>query len=255
MDKRFTFNEDAKNYDMFRPTYCDELFDNIINYTGLDTTKYALEIGIGTGQATRPILGTGCYLTAIELGEKLAAYSKNKFSDYKKFTIHNISFEEYKYSRESIDLVYSGTAFHWIAEEVGYKNVYDMLKSGGTIALFWNRPSGGENEVYEEIQSVYRKYMPDAKSRKHMPDQHIYDERIETIKKYGFIDIQFKLMHQTRKFNAEDYISLLNTYSDHHILSEDIKVPFYEEIMSVINKYGGNLEVYDTIDLYLAKKP
>ncbi|HHT97741.1 MAG TPA: SAM-dependent methyltransferase, partial [Clostridiales bacterium] len=66
MDKRLAFDEDAKNYDTFRPTYCKELFDNIINYTILDKTKYAIEIGIGTGQATKPILETGCYLTAIE---------------------------------------------------------------------------------------------------------------------------------------------------------------------------------------------
>ncbi|HHX59133.1 MAG TPA: class I SAM-dependent methyltransferase [Epulopiscium sp.] len=255
MDKRLTFNEDAKNYDMFRPTYCKELFDNIINYTRLDKTKYALEVGIGTGQATKPILETGCYLTAIELGENLATYSKNKFGDYKKFTIHNISFEQYMHIPENIDLVYSGTAFHWIPEEMGYKKVYDMLRSGGTIALFWNRPSGGESEVYEEIQSVYRKYMPDVKPTKNMLNQHIYDETIETIKKYGFVDIQFKLMHQTRKFNAEDYISLLETYSDHRILSVDIKVPFYKEIMSIINNHGDDLKIYDTIDLYLAKKP
>lgn len=255
MDKRLTFNEDAKNYDMFRPTYCKELFDNIINYTRLDKTKHAVEIGIGTGQATKPILETGCYLTAIELGENLAAYSKNKFSDYKKITIHNISFEEYMYTPESIDLVYSGTAFHWIAEEVGYKKAYDMLRSGGTIALFWNRPSGGESEVYyEEIQSVYRKYMSDAKLREYTPDQHIYDERMETIKKYGFVDIQFKLMHQTRKFNAEDYISLLETYSDHRVLSEAIKVPFYKEIMSIINNYGGAKMVQSIIHIALVVK-
>lgn len=30
MDKRFTFNEDVKNYDRWRPRYCKELFNDII---------------------------------------------------------------------------------------------------------------------------------------------------------------------------------------------------------------------------------
>lgn len=30
MDKRFTFNEDAMNYEKWRPNYCDELFHVIM---------------------------------------------------------------------------------------------------------------------------------------------------------------------------------------------------------------------------------
>jgi 16S rRNA A1518/A1519 N6-dimethyltransferase RsmA/KsgA/DIM1 with predicted DNA glycosylase/AP lyase activity len=44
-----------------------------------------LEVGIGTGQATLPILETSCSLTAIELGYHLAEFSKCKFKNYKKF--------------------------------------------------------------------------------------------------------------------------------------------------------------------------
>lgn len=195
MDKRFSFNEDVKNYDKFRPTYCEELFQNIINYSQLDKSKHVLEIGIGTGQATKPILNTGCYLTAIELGDNLAEYSEKKFARFRNFTVENISFEDYAHISNSINLIYSATAFHWIEEEVGYPKVYDMLRSGGTLALFWNRPSSGKGNVYENIQSVYRKYMPNYKLRKHKPNQRIYDERIETIKKYDFVDIEFQSFH------------------------------------------------------------
>ena len=33
MDKRFTFNEDAMNYEKWRPTYCEELFHVIMEYS------------------------------------------------------------------------------------------------------------------------------------------------------------------------------------------------------------------------------
>lgn len=58
--KRMTFNEDVENYDKFRPTYPRELFREIIDYANLDLKKHSLEIEIGIGKATTPILETGC---------------------------------------------------------------------------------------------------------------------------------------------------------------------------------------------------
>lgn len=250
-----TFNEDVKNYDRFRPTYTKELFDNIIHYSSLDKTKEALEIGIGTGQATTPILQTGCSLTAIELGDNLASYCENKFREYDNFTIHNTSFEDYHYAPNSVGLIYSGTAFHWIPEEIGYTKVFDMLKRGGTLALFWNRPSiKKDSTIYNEIQLIYKKYSPTYEPPVE-DKQDKYNRIMESIRKYGFVDLQFKLIHQTRSFNAEDYISLLNTYSDHRVMPKDIRLAFEEEMRATINKHGGVLTIYDTMDLYLAKKP
>ena len=77
MDLRVTFNVDAQNYDTYRPTYPKELFLDIIQYSGISFGKNALEIGVGTGQATEPILGNGCNVKAIELGNNLAQYVKN----------------------------------------------------------------------------------------------------------------------------------------------------------------------------------
>ena len=76
MDLRLTFNEVPEEYDRLRPQYPDTLSVDVIQYSALDKTKKALEIGIGTGQATLPFLKTGCELTAIELGDKLAEFSK-----------------------------------------------------------------------------------------------------------------------------------------------------------------------------------
>lgn len=250
------FNEDEKNYDKFRPTYIEQLFKDVIDYTCLNTDKQAVEIGIGTGQATTPILQTGCFVTAIELGDKLAAYSKNKFSKYINFQIENISFEDCICESDSIDLVYSATAFHWIPEEIGYNKIFNMLKSGGAIALWWNRPfiARDDDLLHKGIQLIYSKY-GFSKASPIEDKQDKYNQIIATIKKYGFVDLQFKLFNQTRKFNADDYISLLKTYSDHRSLPSSVKGEFYKEIKSAIDKFGGVINVYDTIDLYLAKKP
>ncbi|WP_310829498.1 class I SAM-dependent methyltransferase [Paenibacillus pedocola] len=255
MDKRLTFNEDVENYDKWRPTYCEELFEDIMAYSQIGQGKKALEIGIGTGQATRPFLNTGCELTAIELGKDLAAYSKLKFQEYKNFTVCNTAFEEFEYPDDSVDLVYSATAFHWIPEATSYPKVSKLLKTNGTLALFWNRPfvARENDELHQNIQSIYQKYRP-ANTKIIENDTERYNYILKTIQGYGFRDVVFKLYHLTRRFPSADYIALLNSYSDHRSMPSAAKEGLEAEIKEAIMNFGDVLSVYDTIDLYLARK-
>ncbi|HAT4125468.1 TPA: class I SAM-dependent methyltransferase [Clostridium perfringens] len=255
MDKRFTFNEDVMNYEKWRPTYCEELFHDIMEYSKLDRNKKALEIGIGTGQATLPFLKTGCDLRAIELGENLAEFSKNKFKDYKNFNILNVPFEDFKCDENTFDLIYSATAFHWIDENIGYPKALKLLKPGGTLALFWNKPFIGRKDdlLHQKIQSIYERYKP-SKAKPIENDEEHYKELLEKLRKYGFKDVELKLYHKTRAFNACDYISLLNTYSDYIAMNPNIKEHFEKEIRQAILDNNNSLKIYDTMELYLARK-
>jgi len=253
---RLKFNEDEANYDKWRPTYVPELFDEIIGYSGINETKQALEIGIGTGQATLPILQTKCKLTAIEVGEKLAEYSRRKFASFNNFEVVNIDFEGFCGNNNTFDLIYSATAFHWIPEEVGYTKVFDLLKSGGFLALFWNHPFVNRTDdlLHSEIRKVYNKYRPTDKQPVEF-DKNDCTKTVEIIEHYGFTNSYSKLFFQARTFTAEGYIALLNTYSDHRALPENVKNGLENEITFAINSFGGKLHIYDTMDLYLAQKP
>lgn len=249
MDKRFTFNEDVKNYDKWRPTYCKELFNDIIQYSELNQNKKVIEVGIGTGQATVPFLMTGCDVTAIELGKNLTEYSKEKFKEYKNFSVYNSSFEDFECDDNSFDILYSATAFHWILEEIGYPKALKLLKNDGTLALFWNKPSVNREDdlLHQKIQSIYQKYA--------LPNETTgYNKIPKTIESYGFRDLEVKLYHQIRVFNSSDYISLLNTYSDHRSMGDSTKQLLYNEIENAILENGNVLNVYDAIELYLSRK-
>jgi uncharacterized protein YeaO (DUF488 family) len=56
MDLRKSFDSEVANYDKWRPRYCNELFNDIIEYSKLGSQKECIEVGCGTGQATEPIL-------------------------------------------------------------------------------------------------------------------------------------------------------------------------------------------------------
>ncbi len=256
MDLRLTFNEVAAEYDRWRPTYVPQLFTDLVDFSNLNQSSRVLEIGIGTGQATLPILQTNCHLTAVELGGELAEYSRRKFVDYRNLEIKTMAFEVYECPDNEFDMIYSATAFHWIPENIGYPKVFRLLKRGGVFARFANHPyKDKENEPLDAaIQKVYAEYMAYSVGKTEYNEEKCM-EIVDTIKKYGFIDVSLKLYYRTRTFDAEGYVSLLNTYSDHRALRADQRILFFEAIKDVINSFGGKINVYDTIDLQLARKP
>ena len=71
MELRTVFDTIPEHFDRYRPRYCAELFDALIAYAEIASGKSVLELGPGTGQATEPVLNTGCDYHAIELGEHL----------------------------------------------------------------------------------------------------------------------------------------------------------------------------------------
>ena len=256
MDLRFTFNEDVINYDRMRPTYGQKIFDDIINYSELNNLKSALEVGIGTGQATLPILKTGCKVTAVELGKNMAEYVKQKFLEFGNFEVFNLDFERFSAEDDTYDIIYSATAFHWIPEEIGFTKAYRLLKPNGTIALFWNHPfvNRQDEALHNEIRRIYEKYRPNGQAPVEF-DESMCSKYADILNEYGFKNIETRIYRQTRGLSADEYISLLNTYSDHRTLDIDIKNGLENEIKKAINKLGGELVIYDTIDLYLARKP
>ena len=251
-----TFDTVASAYDKFRPSYSDELYEMIFNYITLNESCYAVEVGIGSGQATLPILKTGCNVTAVEYGKEFSELCKEKFKEYPKFSVITNKFEDTIFSDDTYDLVYSASAFHWIAENIGYEKVFSMLKSGGAFARFANHPYPAKDNLplFEEIQSIYGEYYHNKKP----PIEYTEERAAQTAKiaeKYGFTDIKYALFHRTRTFSASEYCALLGTYSDHIAIKENIRKEFFSKIEDAINDYGGSITVYDTIDLQLARKP
>jgi SAM-dependent methyltransferase len=254
LDFRKIFDSIPDEFDKWRPRYCYELFTDLIEYAKLDSSKTALEVGPGTGQATKPILNTGCSYLAIELGENFVDFTKNKFSTFDNFQIVNADFETYDFGRDRFDLVFSAAAFQWIPEKIGYPKAYDILKSNGTFAMFMMRPDmrpgGGytDEPLYSKIQEVFAEFFrPEIEYTCKLD----YDAR----EIYGFTNLECRQYYKTREYNADDYVSLIGTHSDHLTLREPYKTKFFNGIRDVIINSGNKIIIYDKIVLYLARKP
>ena len=256
MELRRTLDEDAANYDRYRPGYPPELFEEITRYAALGPESRALEIGIGTGQATSPILKTGCRVTAIELGENLSRFARKNFSGESGLEIITGDFITLPLSHNSYDLIYCATAFHWLPEEVAYPKILSILRPGGAVALFWNHPfPNREGDSTNDInRKVYHKYRPSDEKAREFSDRDC-EARIAELQEYGFRDITCNIYRRVRTLTSDDYIGLLNTYSDHRAMDPTAKAAFEREMKDLLDQTGGFIRIYDTIDLYLARRP
>lgn len=252
----WTFNTQAEKYEKMRPGYVSELYDDIFGSVNIDENSNVIEIGIGGGQATLPILKTGCKLTAVEYGENLAKLCLDKFKAYPNFSTVVAKFEDALFENDSCDLIFSASAFHWVPEEIGYPKVFNLLKKGGVFARFANHPykDKGREGLHEAIQKVYNVYMPKALAPNEYTEQDA-SSKADIAKKYGFVDVSYQLYHRTRSFTSQEYIALLGTYSDHIAIEENTRKKFFAEIKAAIDDFGGQITIYDTIDLQLARKP
>ena len=257
----WTFDTVASIYAKLRPGYVDALYQAVFAYCPVEADSHAVEVGIGGGQATEPILKTGCTVTAVEPGESFCTLCREKFATYPKFSVINGKFEEIAFPEASCDLVYSASAFHWVPEEIGYRKVFDMLKSGGAFARFANHPwrDKGNPGLAAALDAAYAKYYHIYyRSVPKLEDEYTEAQairRAEIAEKYGFTDIQHCMYRRTRAFSAQEYVMLLGTYSDHIALPEDVRLPFFRAVEEAIDAHGGTITIYDTIDLQLARKP
>ena len=256
----WTFDTVAATYEKLRPGYVDDLYRAIFDYIPIGEMSNVVEVGSGSGQATAPMLKTGCFLTAVEYGRQFSKCLKEKYRAYPKFSVVTDKFENVEFPDGAFDLVYAASAFHWVPEEIGYKKVFSMLKSGGAFARFANHPyrDKGNPALSEEIDALYDEFYYTYYNKKRESLSEYTEEqtkaRAEIAERYGFSDIQYALFHRERVFSAKEYASLLGTYSDHIAMEETVRTRFFTKIEEAINRHGGTITIYDTIDLQLARK-
>lgn len=262
-DKRKHFDDIVENYDKIRTGYPDKLFSDIFGFIG-QGGKNALEIGAGTGKATSPFLNAGYVVTAVEIGENMAGFLREKFREYKGFKVIVSAFEDAALEEGGYDIVYAANAFHWVNAEIGCPKAFRILKSGGVFALFrYNGVPNDGDALYEEIQAAYEKHYRSYYPSSKRPVKDVYGQPAQILhrfgfsglKDYGFVDVEMKLYDGTRTHSADEYIALLETMSDHRHLPESNRTALHAEIKDAVLRHGGRCGEDNTFQLYMGRKP
>ena len=231
---RTTFNTTSTLYEEIRPGYPEKLIEDIVGISGIENNSRILEVGCGTGKATRPFAERGYELVCLDIGADLIAVARERLEGFPKVSFVEQTFEEWNSDRK-FDLIISATAFHWVDPKVRYLKASEVLRSGGSLAVFSNQHVRKEDGFFAESQSLYDQYyLPLTADR---PTHATDVPGVET-----FRSPIRRVYPWTQTYSSEQYIKLLNTYSGHIALPDKNKRLLFEGIVNLIEtKYDGRL--------------
>ena len=251
MELRKVFDTIPEQFDRYRPRYSAELFASLVEYAGIGPGKKVLELGPGTGQATDPILNTGCEYHAVELGENMCKMMKRKYGQYPNFNIVNDDFITHNFGSQKFDMIYSAATIQWIPEEIAFSKTFDLLKPGGTLAMMLTKSDykTPNEELFNKIQQVYSEYFKPEISYTNGSFKYTNAQN------YGYAGFEKREFYGKREFTADEYVAFCGTHCDHIVIPEPYKSKFFDGLRKAVSEGGNKVVFNDTFILYVAKKP
>lgn len=249
MEFRKVFDSIPEEFDRWRPRYCPEAFADIIRYADLRPGRRVLEIGPGTGQATEPLLRTGCDYTGIELGEHLYQFVKQKF-DYPNGRFINGDYCTYDFGDEKFDLVFSAATIQWIPEQIAFQRACELLNPGGALIMIANIGDDGARNppgLIAEKEAVYQAFFTPE-----MPYTCKINKR--NVVHYGFGEIEVSDYLYDTDMTADEFVRFTMTHADHITLREPNRSLFIEGLRNAINHYGGIWKRRDRVNVVKTRK-
>ncbi len=241
------FNEVAELYDRVRPGYPDELFADLRAVTGVDEGSSVLEVGCGTGQATRPLAALGCPVTAVEPGTDLAALARRRIATFPHVEVETSTFEEWDARGRRFDVLVAASSWHWVDPSIGWRRAHDVLRPGGWMALLGHvvvrRP--GEPEVYAATADLHERFCPGNPGWGHPP---LEEDVRSTDEGWGLVDDPGGLFGPTvvrwyptvQWFDGAGFADLLRSQSLYRRLDEDVREPLLDAIAERIRTRMGD---------------
>ena len=245
-----SFGAIAEAYERFRPGYPAELLDIVMAYAG-QPIRTALEIGAGTGKATRLFAQRGVTVTATEPdGAMLVELRKHVPPTVK--TVQ-AAFEELQPSQR-YELVYAAAALHWTNPQDRWSRVAAMLQPGGVFASFGGPVQLADPAVDEAVRVARAPFLdsdeipsPDATPAEH----EMQWPGTELQRSEWFADVQQSVLERRFRMSAREYIGYLSTVSAYLALPASDRQQVYRRVMRVLPARVG---ITADITVHLARR-
>lgn len=249
-----SFDTVAELYDTYRPSYPVSLVEQILSTTGIPKDSRILEIGSGTGKATIPFAQHGYSILCIEPGKHLARIARKKLAAFPEVDFQITTFEDWESNDNLFDLIISAQAFHWVTQGVRCQKTAHLLKPTGYLAVFYNHYAPLEDSIRQKLDQVYQQYAPELASDQ--PNSHKSTQYwINELGGNAYFDlVDVKRFPWQETYSTQQYLGLLNTYSDHLRLSAEKRQKLFAEIKEVVEQVGDRIEKPYEAVAYIARK-
>jgi SAM-dependent methyltransferase len=245
------FGDVAQLYDDVRPSYPAGIGDAIEAYAG--KIENAVELGAGTGKATRIFAPLAKHLTAIEPDPRMAAILKATLSATVKaksgesVRVVEATFEEWTPSAEN-DLVACAMAWHWMDPETRNQRVRDALRPGGTFAVI-SLEHGHHVPAQAKAIDAFLNGLDPAP-----PSATGQRNRDDLIGSGLWSDIREHDWHELLELPKERFLALHRTFSTYQKKSPQMRQRMMDGLGTLLDDFGGSIVMDLHTTLVLARR-
>jgi SAM-dependent methyltransferase len=224
-----------------------------VSYAGLAPGDSILEIGCGSGQATKSFAARGFRMLAIDPGGALIRAARENLAAFDAVELLEATFEAWPAAKKAFQLIVAAQSWHWVAPEIRFAKAAEVLAPGGPIAVFGNVPVGLPSPLLAEFREIYLRqvgawglppeawYLPGGPIKREFDDCGFFGP--VTHKAYPW------KWHQT----TASYGGFLTTRSDFRMLAPAQREALIEEITQSIDRHGGAFVMDYEAHLYLCR--
>ena len=217
-----------------RPSYPADLFDALLQM--LPVQPKIVEVGTGTGQATKDLLARGASVFAIEIGPAMAAKLRSNLpSDRLRIGVGD--FEVFEVGAGEADAVFSATAYHWISPEAQTDRPAAILRPGGLMAIVDPNPSrltrrcGLLRRCPADLRAIWTRShrTPGSDSWKRRSDDPLSARRRSSFQN----SVAVRRYDWDQTYSAKDYRTLMLSYSGTQMMKETDRLGLLDDVESL----------------------
>jgi SAM-dependent methyltransferase len=237
-----SFGDDAEQYDRVRPAYPVELVDELMR----ERPSKVLDVGCGTGIASRLFLSRGCDVQGLEPDARMASVARRHG-----VSVEEGTFEQWEAGDRRFDLLMAAQAWHWVDPHAGAAKAAEVLQPGGRIGLFWNQANPGP-EISDALDRAYTRHAPELGRNSVLLGQRdfsLYTSIADAVRDTGrFGEIEILRFAHDMVYSTEEWLDLTVTHSDHRTMEPGPRVALLSALRAEIDQAGGHVPVrYETI--------
>jgi SAM-dependent methyltransferase len=243
--RALVFGEVAELYDRARPSYPDELIDDVVAAIPAAGDARVLEVGAGTGKATKLLAPRLGRLVALEPDPAMAVIASRHCDSLGNVDVVVDRFEDWVTAGPPFASIVAAHCWHWVDPRVGYAKARSLLDDDGVLAAFWNVPVLEHSELAPAINDAYRSLAPSLEDKTSTTRASFADsfERHPGFQVRGTHEYDWD-----QPYSAAEYTDMLCTHSDHHLLPEPERDALIADVRRVIDDAGGSITLrYETL--------
>lgn len=222
----------SKNYCTARRGFPDESVAYIFEILE-KKSSYILDMGCGTGIATRQLCEKGARIVGTDIDNQMVRQAEMESAREIEYRVAPA--ERQPFADQTFDAVTAFSAFHWFANKEALNEIKRVLKPDGVFFVVNKNETGDFKRRNKEIlQRFISRTIPDIKKE--------YNPRM-VLEANGFRNVIERHFHTAEYFSPEEALAYIQTMSVWNLISVEQK----GAALNALRKHFSEISITDRI--------